>query len=72
MSLCYGLLTNLLSETVEGGLSALSVTEHAHTDAFPIASAQGEGITCFYEVDAISAVGKLVAISLTVVVDAHP
>ena len=68
----FQLLTDSLGETVEGGLAAVSVAEESYADAFPIASAHGEGFACWGETDAIGAIGELVTISLTVVVDAHP
>ena len=66
------LLTHFLGETVEGGVAVVSVAEETYADAFPIAGTHGECVACWDETDAIGAIGELVAISLTVVVDAHP
>ena len=62
----------LLGKTVEGCFSTVSIAEEAYADAFPIAGTHGECVARLDETGAIGAVGELVTISLTVVVDAHP
>lgn len=62
----------LLGKTVEGCFSTVSIAEEAYADAFPIAGTHGECIARLDETGAIGAVGELVTISLTVVVNAHP
>jgi len=63
---------NALGETIEGCLAIISIAEETDTDAFPIATSHGECIAYLAETDTIDAVGELVTICLTVVVDAQP
>ena len=58
-------------EGIKLRLALFAVTEKAYTDAFPVTTIHGEGVS-FCIVDAVGAIEELMAILLAVVGDTEP